>query len=85
MKPAELRAWIERHALSHESAAALLGLTRNVLRKYLYGASPISQQTALIVELRDRLAKVGLSDEPLDPRMRQKILDHAKEQGWITR
>jgi hypothetical protein len=53
MKPAELRAWIERNGLSHERAAWQLALTRNVLRKYLYGASRISPQTALLVELLD--------------------------------
>jgi hypothetical protein len=85
MTPAELRAWIERNRLSHDEAAWLLALSRNTLRKNLYGVTKVSYQTALIIELRDRLAKVGLSDEPLNPRMRQKILDHAKEQGWTTR
>ena len=54
MKPTELRAWIKSRRLSHEGAAELLAMSRDGLRKNLYGKTPIGAQTARIVELIDK-------------------------------
>lgn len=51
MTAAELRAWIARQGWTHDQAAARLALSRDGLRKQLYGQRPISAQTARIVEL----------------------------------
>ncbi len=51
MTASELRAWIERHDLSHAEAARLLALSSSGLRHQLYGERPVGAQTARIVEL----------------------------------
>jgi len=53
----ELRTWIKRRGLSHLEAASLLALSVSALRKNLYGASPVGEQTARITELIDRLVE----------------------------
>jgi hypothetical protein len=57
MTPGELHAWIKRRKLKHEEAAKLLGLSREGLRKNLYGVTPIGRQTEIIVEQRDKVEK----------------------------
>ncbi len=54
MKPATLRAWIERRRLSHQEAADLLALSLAGLRKNLYGVTRIGPQTERIIELLDK-------------------------------
>lgn len=54
MTPDELHAFIKGRGLSHREAAEILGLTRNALRKNLYGVNPVSAQTERIIELLDQ-------------------------------
>lgn len=51
MTAAELRAWIARQGWSHDEAADRLALSRDGLRKQLYGQRPVGAQTARIVQL----------------------------------
>ena len=51
MTATELREWIKRHGLTHQEAADLLAMSRDGLRKNIYGQSPIGAQTARIVQL----------------------------------
>jgi len=59
----ELRSWIKRRRLSHEQAAFLLAISVSELRKKLYGAVKVGEQTAKITELSDKLAE---SEERLE-------------------
>ena len=54
MTPTTLRAWIKSRRLSHDEAAELLAMSRNSLRKNIYGQNAISRQTKRIIELLDR-------------------------------
>lgn len=57
MTKQELADWIKKHGLSHQEAAALLGLTRRSLRGNLYGERPVGSQTAIIAGLLDEAVK----------------------------
>jgi hypothetical protein len=51
MTAAELKIWIKRRHLKHSEAADLLALSRDGLRKNLYGVTSIGPQTERIIEL----------------------------------
>jgi hypothetical protein len=55
MDGSELRRRLKGLGYSHRVAAAKLGLSMDGLTKQLYGVRPVSRQTAIIVELCERL------------------------------
>jgi hypothetical protein len=54
MSPDALKAWIKQRGLSHQEAADLLAMSRDGLRKNLYGTRLISPQTEMIICLLDK-------------------------------
>lgn len=50
MAPAAFRAWMARHELTQEAAAAALGLSRRMIGYYLSGEKPIPKTVMLATE-----------------------------------
>lgn len=59
MTPAELRAWMKRRNISREKAAAIVRLSPEGFRKNLLGYTPISQQTAGLVEAYETIVELS--------------------------
>lgn len=54
MTPQELEAWIERHNLTRDAAAQVLGLSKSQVFRYLAGEVEISKPVASVCRAIDR-------------------------------